>query len=268
MGRWSGLQLACLALALAWAGGPAGPVAASGSGSTWSPEELNWYGISQRRLNDARADAGLALLAADGYLWGLAHERARDMLARGYLSHQTPEGLDAGAYMRKDGARYDHWLELRADDTSGEAPADVAWRVVSAFLNDPASRAAIVGDHDRLGVALAESAERRVFVVLIAKATPPALATAAAPAASIPEIITAAALRHGVDPARLLRVARCESGFNPRAYNPAGPYIGLFQFHPRTFYDYGGKDIYSPHDQSEIAARMFAMGLAYHWGCA
>jgi hypothetical protein len=77
----------------------------------------------------------------------------------------------------------------------------------------------------------------------------------------------AAAQRHGVDPQRLLRVARCESGLNPRAYNPAGPYIGLFQFHPRTFSGNGGRDIYDPHDQSDVAARMFARGMGYHWGC-
>ncbi|MCL6442487.1 MAG: alpha-hydroxy-acid oxidizing protein [Alicyclobacillus sp.] len=56
---------------------------------------------------------------------------------------------------------------------------------VQKALNDlgaqpPLVELGIVGDHDRFGVALAESAERRVFVVLIAKATPPALATAAA----------------------------------------------------------------------------------------
>jgi hypothetical protein len=267
MQGWS-LRLACLALTLVAIGWPTGSVAANGSGSAWSPDELNWYGISQRRINDTRADVGLDLLGADGYLWGLAHERARDMLQRGYLSHQTPEGLDAGAYMRKDGARYDRWIELRADDASAESQADVAWRVVEGFLNNPAARAEIVGEHGRLGVAIAESKERRVFVILIAKASPPpAPAPAAEPPMSIAEIITAAAVRHGVDPQRLLRVARCESGLNPRAYNPAGPYIGLFQFHPQTFYGYGGKDIYSPHDQSEIAARMFARGLGHHWGC-
>jgi hypothetical protein len=271
-----------LLLAVAWPTLPVGatgqPPAAGarpdGSGADWSPEELNWYGISQRRINDTRADAGLALFAADRYLWGLAHERARDMLQRGYLGPTTPEGLDAGAYMRKDGARYDRWVEFRADDASADSQADVSWRIIAAFLNDAAAREVIVGDFDRFGVALAEAKERRVFVVLIAKASPPPTPTpapepavAAAPPTSIPEIIRAAAVRHGTDPERLLRVARCESGLNPRAYNPAGPYIGLFQFHPNTFRAFGGKDIYDPYDQSDVAARMFARGLAHHWGC-
>ena len=45
--------------------------------------------------------------------------------------------------------------------------------------------------------------------------------------------------------------------------NPAGPYIGLFQFHPTTFRAYGGKDIYDPYDQSDVAARMFARGWTW-----
>ena len=66
------------------------------SGTRWKPHELNWHGISQRRINDTRADADLELLAGDRYLWELAHERARDMLRRRYLAAVSPEGLDAG----------------------------------------------------------------------------------------------------------------------------------------------------------------------------
>lgn len=268
---WVRLWPIVLALALAVVG-PAVSGAAAGSGAAWSAEELNWYGISQRRLNDTRADSGLPVLAADAYLWGLAHERARDMAQRGYLSHVTPEGQDAGAYMGKDGARYARWTELRADDTTGEAEVDVSWRVVSEFLNNAAAREAIVGEFDRLGVGLAEAAGRRVFVIMIARTAPPPPPTPVAPApsassGSIADIIITAANRHGVDPNRLLRVARCESGLNPRAYNPAGPYYGLFQFHLTTFKAFGGQDIYDPSDQSDVAARMFARGLASHWGC-
>lgn len=273
MNGWVGVRLTLCALALATVAWPRPVLGAVGSGTTWTPEELNWYGISQRRINDTRADAGLALFGSDSYLWGLAQERARDMAERGYLNYVTPEGLDAGAYMRKDQARYERWSELRADDSSAESESDISWRVVSDFLNGAATREVVVGDFDRFGVALAEANGRRVFVVLIGKAAPPpspAPAVAAAPAprpGSIVDIIVAAAARYGVDSNRLLRVARCESGLNPRAYNPAGPYIGLFQFHPLTFSGYGGRDIYDPYDQSDVAARMFARGLASHWGC-
>jgi hypothetical protein len=262
------IALALLVVAMVM---PSGLVRAEGSGFGWRPEELNWYGISQRRINDTRADAGRALLPADDYLWGVAHERARDMLARNYLSHVTPEGLDAGAYMRKDGASYEAWTELRADDRSGASEEAVAWRVVDRFLNDPGARAAIVGEADRFAVAMAENGQRRVFVVLLAKAAAQpvvqSLTSASAPAAprTVTEIILAAAARHGVDGPYLVRVARCESSLNPRAYNPAGPYVGLFQFLPATFYSYGGREIYSAEDQANVAARMIARGMASHW---
>lgn len=66
-----------------------------------------------------------------------------------------------------------------------------------------------------------------------------------------------------------LRVARCESGFNPRAYNPAGPYYGLFQFLMATFKatPYGSGDIYDPVANANAAAWKFANGGASAWGC-
>lgn len=66
-----------------------------------------------------------------------------------------------------------------------------------------------------------------------------------------------------------LRVASCESGFNPRAYNPAGPYYGLFQFLMATFKatPYGSGDIYDPVANANAAAWKWANGGASAWGC-
>ena len=274
-------RLAFVALLMAWVALPLGRVAAEGSGYAWEATELNWYGISQRRLNDTRADSGKPLLTASDYLWGLAHERARDMAARGYLSQTTPEGHDAGAYMRTDGARYERWVEFRADDQSNRSEESVTWEIMTNLLNDGPARSAIVDDYDELGVALVENNGRRVFVILLAKSAPPPPPPPPAPARATPPappppaarpttvtgIIMAAAARYGANGDHMVRVARCESGLNPRAYNAAGPYIGLFQFHPSTFAAYGGagRDIYSAYDQADVAARMFARGLASHW---
>src|SRR5437660_812732 len=66
-----------------------------------------------------------------------------------------------------------------------------------------------------------------------------------------------------------LRVARCESGFNPRAYNRAGPYYGLFQFAMPTFKatPYGGQDVFDPAVNARAAAWKYAHGGARAWGC-
>ncbi len=49
--------------------------------------------------------------------------------------------------------------------------------------------------------------------------------------------------RTGVENLNWAALAECESGGNPRAVNPAGPYYGLYQFNLRTWQSVGGKGI-------------------------
>jgi resuscitation-promoting factor RpfB len=97
----------------------------------------------------------------------------------------------------------------------------------------------------------------------------------AAPApepADIEAIIRAAAARWGADPAQLLRVAWCESRYNPSAYNASGA-SGLFQFMPRTWAansvraGYGGASVFDPVASANVAAYMFSIGQAGQWVC-
>jgi hypothetical protein len=101
----------------------------------------------------------------------------------------------------------------------------------------------------------------------VAPAAPPAVAY---PPGSVQDIITqafnpfgAAAVAWG------LRVARCESGDNPRAYDAAGPYYGLFQFLLSTFRatPFGGQDIYDPVANANAAAWKYGHGGAGAWNC-
>lgn len=66
---------------------------------------------------------------------------------------------------------------------------------------------------------------------------------------------------------RLDALAQCESGGNPRAFNPAGPWYGAFQFHRDTWRRMGGGpgDIrnYSYSEQKAVAARLVQ---AAGWG--
>ncbi len=62
------------------------------------------------------------------------------------------------------------------------------------------------------------------------------------------------------------RVIICESSYNPSAFNPSGA-SGLFQFQPRTYYHYGGTDIWNWREQVRIAKKMFDLGEQNQWIC-
>ncbi|MGH7721568.1 MAG: transglycosylase SLT domain-containing protein [Candidatus Dormibacteria bacterium] len=99
-------------------------------------------------------------------------------------------------------------------------------------------------------------------------AAPPVAAGPPANPNSVVGIIEAAAARWGVSGSWMVKIARCESGLRTNAYNPSGPYIGLFQFLRSTFTHNGGTNIYDAADQSNIAAKMLAHGQAHQWSCA
>jgi hypothetical protein len=88
------------------------------------------------------------------------------------------------------------------------------------------------------------------------------------PPDSVEGIIRAAAARHGVSADWMVKIARCESGLRAHAFNPVGPYYGLFQFLMSTFRAHGGTDIWDPFQQAEITATMLSHGGAHAWGCA
>ena len=50
-------------------------------------------------------------------------------------------------------------------------------------------------------------------------------------------------------------LAECESGGNPNAYNPAGPYYGLYQFLASTWRSVGGTGVPTDHSASEQTYR-------------
>jgi predicted nucleic acid-binding Zn-ribbon protein len=80
-------------------------------------------------------------------------------------------------------------------------------------------------------------------------------------------IIRTAASTYGANGDQMVRVAQCESGLNPRAYDAYSGASGLFQFMPGTFYGHGGHDIWDPTDQSNVAAKMFAQAQSGAWTC-
>jgi uncharacterized protein YabE (DUF348 family) len=73
----------------------------------------------------------------------------------------------------------------------------------------------------------------------------------------------------GVDGLNWAALARCESGGNPRAVNPAG-YYGLYQFSLATWHRVGGSGNpvnASPAEQLYRAKLLYKRGGAGQWGC-
>lgn len=89
----------------------------------------------------------------------------------------------------------------------------------------------------------------------------------------IESIIRAAAAQWGADPTQLLRVAYCESRYNPSAYNASSGASGLFQFLASTWAansvraGYGGASVFDPVANANTAAYMFAHSQAGQWAC-
>jgi Transglycosylase SLT domain len=110
------------------------------------------------------------------------------------------------------------------------------------------------------------------------RVSPPRIPVARAPTCAVVECapLTAihwAAARWGASDPALVAVAQCESGLNPQAYNAGGGFSGLFQFLPATYWAYARlagetRSYWSASGSADVAAWMFAHGLAHQWGCA
>lgn len=88
----------------------------------------------------------------------------------------------------------------------------------------------------------------------------------------VPTLIVAAARRWGVDERTLLRIAWCESRWDPSARGPAG-LAGLFQFAPITWgwvsvaVGYAGASPFDVRANAEAAAWLYKTEGPRHWGC-
>jgi len=85
----------------------------------------------------------------------------------------------------------------------------------------------------------------------------------------IAAIIREAARAFGQPEEDLLRVGRCESGLDPNAVNPDGPYFGLFQFLRSTWAStpFADRDIFDPVANAHAAAWMWQQGRRGEWAC-
>ena len=99
-------------------------------------------------VNEERRKHGLKPVQADPEMAAVARKHSRDMFARGYFSHITPDGLDPFDRMRKDGVRF---------RTAGEnlALAQTLTLAHNGLMNSPGHRANILQPaFGRLGIGI------------------------------------------------------------------------------------------------------------------
>lgn len=91
---------------------------------------------------------------------------------------------------------------------------------------------------------------------------------------TVKEMIETEAKLAGVDPALMVRVAKCESGLNPKAKNPVGTASGIYQYLDSTFRTYcineyglatSSKQKNDPLVQIQCAVKMVKAGGISHW---
>lgn len=94
----------------------------------------------------------------------------------------------------------------------------------------------------------------------------------------IQNYISQKAIEYGLDPQRMLRIAKCESGFNPGAINKnyyagGGNPSGLYQYLPETWSRIGGRsglqadNVFDWQQNVNVTMWAFANGYAGEWAC-
>ena len=153
--------------------------------------------------------------------------------------------------------QYVGWQYVAVAGSAGEAKVVVTVRTVNGV---EAERTVIASEQ------LAAPVAQVVHLGTRVKPAPP-------PPGEIAAIIQAAADKYGVSAETLLRVAYCESRYDPLAYNGILGASGLFQIIPGTWRansvraGYGGASVWDPVANANVAAWMFSQGQARQWAC-
>jgi uncharacterized protein YkwD len=113
-------------------------------------------------INRVRADRGLGGFTEDRRLQRTAGAHARDMVARHFFSHLTPEGRRASDRLRAAG-----YITGRVPWHVGETLAwgrgrlSTPWAVVAAWMRSPSHRRILLGPFLEIGVGIARGVPAR-----------------------------------------------------------------------------------------------------------
>lgn len=89
---------------------------------------------------------------------------------------------------------------------------------------------------------------------------------------AVRQMITSLATRYRLDVAKAISVAECESGLNPKAYNP--PYAGIYQQdisrwdRRAALYGHQGESVFDAYANVDVSLQMARASGWEHWGCS
>jgi uncharacterized protein YkwD len=114
-------------------------------------------GAVHTSINDIRASLGLLRLARDPALDAVAREHSRDMAARHYLAHETPEGLTPPDRLKRGGVT---GITLAGENVGTTSRLDPNREIVTAWMQSPAHHDNIVAPaFNATGIGVARAAD-------------------------------------------------------------------------------------------------------------
>ena len=118
-------------------------------------------GAVHTSINDIRAGLGLMRLARDPALDAVAREHSRDMATRGYLAHETPEGLTPPDRLKRAGVT---GISLAGENVGTTSRLDPNREIVTAWMQSPAHHDNIVAPaFNATGVGVARAADGSLY---------------------------------------------------------------------------------------------------------
>lgn len=121
-------------------------------------------------IDDVRARHGLGALRRVAELDRLARAHSRDMAARGYFAHRSPEGVDVAGRARVAGIA---WSEIGENIYYAQGVADVAGSAVDGWMDSPGHRKNILrAAFVETGMGAFVTEDRRVYLTQVFRAPP------------------------------------------------------------------------------------------------
>jgi uncharacterized protein YkwD len=138
------------------------PIGTAASQSTTTEGELAALESAlQTSINDIRGQYGLLRLVRDPALDGVARAHARDMATRGYLAHETPEGLTPPDRLKRGGVT---GVSLAGENVGTTSRLDPNREIVTAWMQSPVHHDNIVAPaFNETGIGIARAADGSLY---------------------------------------------------------------------------------------------------------